>query len=85
MPVGFTKEDQDPIIESHHGGLEEVFCLRLLPQIQSFHYLVPRDQIGDRLKAFKDNRILLYIRDRDLRPVTLETLALDTFRLRHYL
>ena len=83
--MGLTKEDQDPIIESHHRGLEEVFCLRLLPQIQLFHYFVPRDQIGDPLKTFEDNRILLYIRDRDLRPVTLETVALRTFRLRHYL
>ena len=85
MPVGFTKEDQDPIIESHHEGLEAVFCLRLLLQIHFFHYFVPCDQIGDRLKTFEDNRILLYIRDRDLRRVTLETLALGTFRLRHYL
>ena len=75
MPVGFTKENQDLVIESHDGRLEEDGCLSLFPEIQFLHYFVPRDQIGDRLKTFKNNRILLHVRDRDLGPVTLETLA----------
>ena len=73
--MGFTKENHDLDIESHNGRLEEGRCLSLFPQIQSLDYLVSCDQIGDRLKTFKDNRILLHVRDRDLRPVTLEKLA----------
>ena len=61
MPVGFTKENQDLVIEGHNGRLEEVFCLSLFLQIQLLHYSVPRDQIGDRLKTFEDNRILLHV------------------------
>ena len=75
MPVGFTKENQDLVVEGHNGRVEEVFCLSLFLQIQLLHYFVSRNQIGDGLKTFKDNRILLHLRDRDLRPVTLETLA----------
>ena len=73
--MGFTKESQDLVVQSHNGRLEEVSCLSLFPQIQFLHYLVTSDQIGDPLKTFKDNRILLHVRDRDLRPVTLEKLA----------
>ena len=73
--MGFTKENQDLVIESHNRRLEEALCLSLLIQIQFLHYFVSRDHIGDRLKTFNDNRILLHVRDRDLRPVTLESLA----------
>lgn len=75
MPVGLTKENQDLGIEGHNGRLEEVLCLSLLLQIQFSHYFVSRDHIGDLFKTFKDNRILLHIRNRDLRQVPLETLA----------
>ena len=61
MPVGFTKENQDLVIEGHNGRLEEVFCLSLFLKIQLLHDFVPRDQIGDRLKTFEDNRILLHV------------------------
>ena len=61
MPVGFTKENQDLVIEGHNGRLEEVLCLSLLLQIQILHYFVSRDQIGGRLKTFEDNRILLHV------------------------
>ena len=61
MPVGFTKENQDLVIEGHYGRLEEVLCLSLLLQIQFLHYLVSRDQIGGRLKTFEYNRILLHV------------------------
>ena len=75
MPVGFTKENQDLVIESHDGRMEEDPRLSLFPEIQSLHYFVSRDQIGYRLKTFKNSRILLHVRDRNLGPVTLETLA----------
>ena len=73
--MSFTKESQDLVVQSHNGRLEEISCVSLFPQIQSLHYLVTSDQIGDPLKTFKDNRVLLHVRDRDLRPVTLEKLA----------
>ena len=75
MPIGFTKENQDLVIERHNGRLEDVLCLSLLLQIQFLHYFVSSDQMRDRLKTFKDNCILLHVRDRDLRPMTLEKLA----------
>ena len=68
MPVGLTEKNQDLVIEDNNGRLEEVFCLSLLLQIQFLHYLVSRDHVGDRLKTCDDNRILLHVRDRDLRP-----------------
>ena len=75
MSVCFTKENQDLVIQSHNGRLEEAFCLSLFLQIQSLHYFVTSDQIGDPLKTFEDDSVLLHVRDGDLWPVTLGTLT----------
>ena len=75
MPVGFTKENHDLVVEGHNGRVEEVFCLSLFLRLQVLHYSVSRNQIGDGLKTFKNTRILLHVRDRDLRPIISEMLA----------